>query len=210
MTKKFIAATLILLAASNAFAQKGFYIGIGGGSGQVTTKDILVAVPQGTTRKIVDESETSYKLFAGYRFGRFFAIEGTWQDFQDPDPFGTGINDGNGNEILGNVETSSLQIAVVPALSLADGAFEIFGRLGVSVVDEELNFTSTPPPMAIPQEINTDSDGTNTLLSYGIGAQLNLGANRNFIIRAEWEQTQSEVADRYDYVGVSIGFKFGG
>ena len=210
MTKKFIAATLILLAASNAFAQKGFYIGIGGGSGQVTTKDILVAVPQGTTRKIVDESETSYKLFAGYRFGRFFAIEGTWQDFQDPDPFGTGINDGNGNEILGNVETSSLQIAVVPALSLADGAFEIFGRLGVSVVDEELKFTGTPPPMAIPQEINTDSDGTNTLLSYGIGAQLNLGANRNFIIRAEWEQTQSEVADRYDYVGVSIGFKFGG
>ena len=56
----------------------------------------------------------------------------------------------------------------------------------------------------MPQQIiSTDSDGTNALLPYGVGAQLNLGQNRNFIIRAEWEQTQSEIADRYDYLGLS-------
>ena len=211
MTRKLISGVALMLLASSAFAQQGFYIGIGGGAGEVTTKDILVELPSGaTTRQVLDTSETSYKLLAGYRFGKYFAIEGTYQDFQDPDPFGTGIDDGNGSEILGNIESSALQIAAVPSLSLADGAFDIFGRLGVSVVDEKLRFTATPPVAAVPQEINSNRDGSNTLLSYGLGAQLNLGQRKNFLIRAEWEQTQSEVADRYDYIGLSIGFKFGG
>lgn len=211
MTKRLIAVVLLVLVSSSAIAQQGFYLGVGGGRGDVTTKDILVAVPQGTAKAILDAGETSYKLIAGYRFGPYFAIEGTYQDFQDPDPFSTGIDDENGDEILGNIETSSLQIAALASLSLADGAFDIYGRLGVSVVDEKLQFSGFPPPMAVPQDlINIDQDANSPLLSYGIGAQLNLGASKNIFIRAEWEQTQSEIADRYDYLGLSLGFKFGG
>ena len=111
---------------------------------------------------------------------------------------------------MATVETTGFQLAALGFLPLADGRFDIFGRVGVTVVDEELKFSGFPL-VAIPQQlVNTSHDENNALFTYGLGVQLNLLQNKNLILRVEWDQTQGDLLDRYDYVGATIGFTFGG
>ena len=126
-----------------------------------------------------------------------------------PDSFDTGVPDGSGIDIVATVETTGFQLAALGFLPLADGKFDIFGRLGVTVVDEKLRFSGFPL-MAIPQQLgNTSRDENNALFTYCLGVQLNLLQNKNLILRLEWDQTRGDVLDRYDYVGATIGFTFG-
>lgn len=203
-----------LFISGTALAQQGFYGSVGFGSVEVTSKDIvigdLIAVPLGTTLGRFKGDDTSFKLQGGYRFNKNFGVEGTWQDHGDPGPFSTGILDEVGNDIVAVVETSTFQVAAIGFLPLGDGVFDIFGRAGVSFVDEELRFSGFPPVVNPLQLINTNRDESNILFAYGLGMQLNLLANKNLMIRIEWEQTRGEVMDRYDYVGVTVGFIFGG
>ncbi len=212
MFKKSCAVLAILFVSGSALAQQGFYASVGFGSAEVTSKQILIALPQGGNaldRFKVDD--TSIKAQAGFRFNKYFGLEGTWQDYGEPDPFNTGILDVDGNDILAHVETTTFQVAALGFLPLGEGVFDIFGRLGVSYVDEKLRFSAVPVVVAVPfQVVNTSREESNALFAYGLGAQLNLLANKNLIIRLEWEQTQGEVVERYDYFGATLGFKFGG
>ncbi len=211
MFGKSCAVMAFLFISGSALAQQGFYASVGFGSTEVTSKPIFIALPQGGN--VLDrfkEDDSSFKVQAGYRFNKYFGAEGTWQDYGDPDPFSTGILDAMGNDIVAHVETTTFQVAALGFLPLGDGVFDIFGRVGVSYVDEELRFSAVPL-VAVPfQVINTPRDESNALFAYGLGAQLNLLANKNLIIRVEWEQTLGEVMERYDYVGATLGFKFGG
>lgn len=213
MYKKSCAIVAFLFISGSALAQQGFYVGVGFGNAELTSKDILVAIPQGgNALDRFTEKDRSFKVQAGYRVNKYFGLEGTWQDYGEPDSFNTGILDTAGNDILAVVEASVFQVAALGFLPLGEGVFDIFGRVGVSVMDEKLRFSGSPPPlMAIPQQlINTPRDEKNALFVYGLGAQLNLLANKNLIIRVEWEQSRGEIVDRYDYVGATVGFKFGG
>ena len=211
MYRKSCAVVAILFISGSALAQQGFYASVGFGKAEVTSKDLVVAVPfGGTTLDSLKEDDSSLKVQAGYRINKYFGLEGTWQDYGDPDAFSTGILDTMGNDIVATIETTTFQFAGLGFLPLGEGVFDIFGRLGVSYVDEQLRFSGSPPPVAVPfQVMNTNRDESNLLLAYGLGAQLNLLANKNLIIRVEWEQTQGEVNERYDYVGATVGFKFG-
>ena len=215
MFRKSCAIMAFLFISGSALAQQGFYASVGFGTAEVTSKPILIALPSGGN--VLDhfkEDDSSFKAQGGYRFNKYFGLEGTFQDFGDPDPFSTGISDAMGNDIVAVVETTTFQFAALGFLPLGEGVFDIFGRAGVSYVDEELRFSGSPPLQAIPQianqVINTPRDESNLLFAYGLGAQLNLLANKNLIIRVEWEQTQGEIVERYDYYGVTLGFKFGG
>lgn len=215
MFMKFCATMSFLLISGTALAQQGFYGSVGFGSSEVRSKNIiigdLVAVPlSGTTLGSFKADDTSYKIQGGYRVNKNFAVEVTWQDNGDPDPFSTGILDEMGNDIVAVVDSSALQVAVLGFLPLGDGVFEMFGRAGVSYVDERLRFSGFPPVAATLQLVNTNRDESNALFAYGLGMQLNLTTNKNVIIRVEWEQTRGEVMDRYDYAGVTVGFNFGG
>jgi hypothetical protein len=200
-----------LFISGSALAQQGFYASVGFGTAEVTSKEIFIAIPQGgNALDRFKEDDTSFKVQAGYRVNKYFGLEGTWQDFGEPDPFSTGISDAMGNDIVADVETTTFQVAALAFLPLGEGVFDIFGRAGVSYVDEELRFSAVPL-VAVPfQAINTNREESNALFAYGLGAQLNLLANKNLIIRVEWEQIQGEIMERYDYVGATVGFKFGG
>ena len=211
MYRKSCTVMAFLFISGSALAQQGFYASVGFGSTEVTSKDILIAVPLGgTTLDSFKADDSSMKVQVGYRFNNYIGFEGTWQDFGDPDAFSTGIPDEMGNDTLAIVETTTFQLAGLGFLPLGEGVFNIFGRLGVSFVDEELRFSGTPV-VAVPfQLVNTSGDDNNVMLAYGLGVQLNLLENKNLIIRVEWEQTQGDVVERYDYVGATLGFKFGG
>ncbi len=208
---KSCAIMAFLFISGSALAQQGFYASVGFGTVEVTSKEIFIAIPQGGNaldRFKVDDS--SFKAQAGYRLNKYFGLEGTWQDYGEPDPFSTGILDAMGNDIVAVVETSTFQVAALAFLPLGEGVFDIFGRAGVSFVDEELRFSAVPLVAVPSQVINTNRDESNALFAYGLGAQLNLLANKNLIIRLEWEQSRGEIVERYDYFGATVGFKFGG
>ena len=210
MLRKSCAIMAFLFISGSALAQQGFYASVGFGTVEVTSKEIFIAIPQGYALDRFKEDDSSFKAQAGYRLNKYFGVEGTWQDYGKPDPFSTGILDASGNDIVAVVETSTFQVAALGFLPLGEGVFDIFGRAGVSFVNEELRFSAVPL-VAVPyQVINTNRDESNALFSYGLGAQLNLLANKNLIIRLEWEQSRGEIVDRYDYVGATVGFKFGG
>ena len=210
MFRKSCAIMAFLFISGSALAQQGFYASVGFGTVEVTSKEIFIAIPQGYALDRFKEDDSSFKAQAGYRLNKYFGVEGTWQDYGKPDPFSTGILDASGNDIVAVVETSTFQVAALGFLPLGEGVFDIFGRAGVSFVNEELRFSAVPL-VAVPyQVINTNRDESNALFSYGLGAQLNLLANKNLIIRLEWEQSRGEIVDRYDYVGATVGFKFGG
>ncbi len=210
MYRKSCVVLAVLFMSGSALAQQGFYASVGFGTAEVTSKDLVIAVPfGGNTLDRYKEDDSSLKIQAGYRFNNYLGFEGTWQDYGDPDAFSTGILDTMGNDIVATIETTTLQIAGLGFLPLGGGVFDIFGRLGVSYVDEQLRFSGSPPVAAPFQVMNTNRDESNLLFAYGLGVQLNLLANKNLIIRVEWEQTQGEVTDRYDYVGATVGFKFG-
>ncbi len=212
MYRKSFVVLAVLFMSGSALAQQGFYAGVGFGKAEVTSKNVLIAVPFGDN--ILDRfkaDDSSLKIHAGYRFNKYFGLEGTWQDFGDPDAFSTGILDEMGDDILATVETTTFQVAALGFLPLGDGVFNIFGRVGVSAVNEKFRFSGVPAPVAVPfRVVNTGREGRNALLAYGFGVQLNLLANKNLIIRVEWEQTQADAVQRYDYVGATLGFKFGG
>ena len=211
MFKKLCALVAFLFVSGSALAQKGFYLGVGYGNAEIATHDILVAMPQGSIGfERFEDNDSSYKLLAGFRFNKYIALEGTWQDWGKPDSFNTGILDASGIDIVGTVETTGFQLSALGFLPLADGKFDIFGRLGASVFDEKLKFSGFPPLMAIPQQlVNTSRKDKNALFTYGLGVQLNLLQNKNLILRVEWDSTQGDVLNRYDYVGATIGYTFG-
>jgi hypothetical protein len=214
MSKKIWAIMAFLFISGTAFAQEGIYGSVGFGNSEVTSNNIiigdLVAVPLGgTTLGRFKGDDTSFKLQGGYRLNKNLAVEVTWQDNGDPDPFSTGILDDMGNDIVAVTESTALQVAALGFLPLGDGVFEIFGRAGVSFVDEKLRYSGFPPVVATLQVYNTNRNESNALFAYGLGMQLNLATNKKFIVRAEWEQTRGQVMDRYDYFGVTVGINFG-
>jgi len=204
-----------LFISGNALAQQGFYGSVGYGTVDVTSKDMImggpIAVPLGgTTLGRFTGDDSTLRIQGGYRINKYFGVEGTWQDYGDPGPFNTGIFDEMGDYILADIDTSILQIATLGFLPIGQGVFEVFGRAGVSFVDEDLRFSGFPLVVAPLQVYNTNRDERNALFTYGVGVQLNLLANKNLITRVEWEQTRGEVMDRYDYAGITVGFNFGG
>ena len=172
MFKKSCAVMAFLFISGSALAQQGFYLGVGYGNGKVTSYGEVVPIPpRGYTLERFRENDSSYKVLAGFRFNKYLGLEGTWQDYGKPDSFNTGIPDILGGDIVATVETTGFQLAALGFLPLADGKFDIFGRLGVTVVDEKLRFSGFPL-MAIPQQLgNTSRDENNALFTYGLGVQ---------------------------------------
>jgi hypothetical protein len=117
-----------LLAASPAMAVKpGFYLG--GSVGGATSESDL----SGTT---YDDSDVAWKLFAGYHFLQFFAVEGGYRDLGSP----------SGN-VLGDdfkLETTGFDIAGLAGVPL--GPVYLFAKVGALWWDSDLTVSGTKYP----------------------------------------------------------------
>lgn len=113
-------AFLALLASAPAFAVKpGFYLGasVGGATTEASDADVEF-----------DESDTAWKLFAGYHFLQFFAVEAAYRDLGSPS-----------GDILGsNVKVSPTAFDVAGLVGLPVGPVYLFGKLGVVYWDADI------------------------------------------------------------------------
>ena len=135
--------------AAVAGADSGFYLGIGAGDATVKDQDF-------------DESDSGYKVLAGYNFGVIplidLAVEASYVHFGNPSAGGY------------DVEVTGLDAFGLAGLSF--GPFGIFVKAGV--IDWGLDTNDGT--------VTNSESGTDP--AYGIGARLAFGS---FSVRAEYE-----------------------
>jgi OOP family OmpA-OmpF porin len=181
-------ALLALLFTTTGFAQEtGFYVG--GSIGQAKAKDLCDA-PAPFVVTSCDEKATGWKAFAGYRFHRHFAIEGT---YIGTDHFSVGATF-LGVPVSVKADAQSLGIAALGIAPIGD-RFSLFGKLGILRTEAEAAAS------VLGQRRTLGDKGTGA--HYGVGAIYHL--TRNWGLRGEWERARKGDFDLLT-IGVQYGF----
>jgi OOP family OmpA-OmpF porin len=176
---------LVLLGAGPVSAKSGFYIG--GSFGQTTLKidDLDLDLEQFD----FSDSDTSYKIIAGYRFMGFFAVEASYLDF------GSLADSVDTIEGTVGIRTDLKGFDAVAMGMLPLGLADLFAKAGFVSWDADIR-------TAFGEIVELDSD-SGTDMVYGIGAQLRF---RGLAVRAEVEYF--DIADADSVYLVSLGATF--
>ncbi|HEY8520542.1 MAG TPA: outer membrane beta-barrel protein [Gammaproteobacteria bacterium] len=182
-------AAILALAAGAAMAQErdtdsGPYLGIGLG-------DFSSAVDRIEDLDDVDDvgldfdDESATKLFAGWRFNRFLAVQLDYIDF------------GESTASLGPLSIQSDSSGWAPAIvgTLPIGPLELFARAGMIFYDVDID---------APGRSLIDASGEDPIYSAGIGITL-LG---RLSLRAEYEEIDIDELDEADSVWISAAWRF--
>ncbi len=196
--KRLIAtAALATLVASPAFAQsyqynpnEGPYLGAGIGYSKLDndTLDRLDSAGANT-----DDSDTGYKLFAGYQFNPSFAVEASYLDFGE-------FEANAGSEKL-EASADGFGFSLVGKLPIQNG-FSVHGKLGMVVWDGDLDYSDSGRGVSS----SLGEDGTDPY--YGIGAEYEV---QQIMMRAEYERydiSDSGEDFEIDLFSASLGYRF--
>lgn len=163
-----------------------FYLG--GGAGQATYKDVdEVERACATVGAVcsVDDSDSAFKVFAGYRFGPYVAFEGGYIDL------GEATADAAVPAATAALTAEGGYIAILPQIPLGQVG-SIFGRLGLSAVDAKLTASGGGASFR-------DSSGAGAVV-FGAGGEVHL--TEQISVRAEWERHSFDEA--FEIAGVEI------
>jgi OmpA-OmpF porin, OOP family len=184
------AVAVLSLATVPAFAAEdaGWYLG--GGIGQfnagIDDVDEVDDAIEGW-----DESDDTYKLFAGYRMNKFLAFELAYVNLGEP----------SGAVVPGfNVDSAVDGFApyVVGTIPLGNW-FEVYGRLGYYFYDATVGVQDT-----LGNRVEFDEESEDLVYGAGIGA--NIGEKLN--IRFEYERFDLEGLDDADSLWLTAAWKF--
>jgi len=169
-------------ASGPARAQAHWYIGVTLGASNANISQEVVAVTGATsTVFLTDSRDPGFKVFAGYRFNRYFAVEGGYAwlgEFQAT----TQVTAPTTGALNADIRVIGLYIDAVGMLPVGDrfAAFAKVGWLG----SETRTFRSTSGTVTSGLNTNASTDQAN--LSYGLGVQYDL--EKNVTLRFVWER----------------------
>jgi len=201
MNRAIPAATLLALVggwgtahAENGGAEndRGFYVGGGVGQFNVQIDDI-----DDTDDAIerLDDDDTSWKLFAGYRFNPYISLEAAYIDFGRPsDRF-----DASGSSGDYRVDLSGFAPYVIGTLPL--GPVELFAKVGYYFYDVDLSVDIDDLGDDVFQSSSSDED-----LLYGAGVGMTFFEHLH--ARLEYEKIDSDVLDDADAIWLSGAWRF--
>ena len=184
-----VAALMLAVAVPAAARDKnGFYLG-----GSIGQSELKV---EGGDPDIGDiefkEGDTGYQLVVGYRFWTWFALEGGYVDFGNPDTtFETGLGD-----LFTEIELTGWDASAVGNLPL--GIVDLFAKVGYFWWDADIR-------AALGDQSDVDSDSGSDL-TYGIGVAVWLG---QIAIRGEVEWFDVADADNVWMYSVGVSYTFG-
>ena len=190
MRKSLLCLSIILVAAAAPASaiENGFYLGGGIGGSSLEIRDFNEEL--GDLR--FSGSGTAYKLFAGFRFLNFLAVEGGYVDLGDPNDVVGGSGDDAIDVKIGLKGWDAFAVGLLPI-----GPVDLFAKFGVVSWDADIRARLIPSDV-----IDTESE-SGTDAAYGIGVALRLG---KVALRAEGEQFK--IADADDVYMFSIGASF--
>lgn len=137
---------------------EGFYAGADLGLGMPSLK-----TPNGVDK----DSQAVAGVMAGYRFNRYFAVEGQY----------TGIGKVTDN-VHGSVKADALSLSAVGSVPLND-AFDVYGKLGVAATKSKVS------------GISAYDNATHTGATYGLGAEYHY--DKTLSMRVGWDHYKAEV-----------------
>jgi OmpA-OmpF porin, OOP family len=168
------------LAQSAADNERGFYLG--GGVGQFNLKLDDVDQTDDAIERL-DDNDTAWKAFVGYRFAPFFAIEAAYVDFGRPsDRFETS---GSGGDFSADI--SGFEPSIIGTIPL--GPIELFGKVGYLFYDVDASVDLDNGP-------GFDSSSSEQDFTYGGGVGMTFFGHLN--ARLEYQRIDSSVIDDAD------------
>lgn len=173
------AVTALILPASAFATQPGFYIG--GKVGAASTDD-----------QWIDDSDTSFGVYGGYRFSPYFALEGEYTDFGDLEVDLSELEINNAR-----TEPRTWGVRAVGFVPITQN-LELLGSVGLHSFDLD----------------PSDDDGfrdvvgskSSTDLTYGIGAQYNFASN--FTLRTQFQRYEFKDAGSSDEISLGLHYRF--
>ena len=178
------AATLIALGTGSAFAQSdenesGFYVG--GGVGQFNVEiDGIDGIDEAV--ETLDDSDTAWQAFIGWRFNPYISLQAAYVDFGGPeDDFSTSGSSGDYR-----AQISGFAPAIIGTLPL--GIFELSAKLGYYFYDLDITADIDDP-----LESRFESSDSGEDLMYGVGVGLTLFERLH--AKLEYEKIDLEKVD---------------
>lgn len=196
------AAAPVAMAADPAAA---WYLGAGAGQSRAKLNDSSInavlagsgATAAATTK---DETDFSYKLFLGYQFNKYFAVEAGYFNLGEYSFTTTTVPAATLRGSLKNHIGTNLDVLGI--LPLAD-KFSLYGRLGIQTSKTTDLFSGVAVPNPAPSKNKTD-------YKLGLGAEFDF--TKNVGVRGEWERYR--VSDGFsgrtdvDVFSASLLYKF--
>ena len=208
-SSKLTLVALAVMATPLAFAQiPGPYVGISAGQTQATidNKNISAGLAsQGFTTSGISNSDkdNGYKVFGGYQFGRYFAVEGGYFDLGKFGYTATTVPAGTMN---GTIKLRGLNLDLVGILPISD-SFSLSARVGTNYAEASDTFFGTGA-VSVPMTSTSKSEAN---LKLGLGAQWDF--TPSWGVRAELERYRinDAIGSRGDIDMASIGlvYRFG-
>lgn len=180
-----LALLAVLLVAPQAHAGQGYAgVSLGRASLEASPTDIDFDID-------FSGEDSGFKLFGGYRFARFLALEGSYFDLGSID-----------DSVLGfrmQADVRGIDACAVARLS-AGRWFEFFGRAGLAYWDVDATVIDEESDQRIARG-SSDSGWT-----FGIGGALRI--SRHVAVRVEWQVYELEQSDSVSLasLGLEIGF----
>jgi OOP family OmpA-OmpF porin len=212
-TSRLLGLSALTLLSTSALAQTPlpsyYYGGVSVGQSQTRMDEGALTRHQlgaatGITATNSDERDTAYKVFLGYQFNRYLALEGGYFDLGEGS-FTTDTTTPLGS-LSGKLKTRGWSLDLVGSLPVTP-KFSVLGRIGAQHGRTKAEYSGTG--LAVPA-FPSDSK-TQTNYKYGAGLQYEL--TPSVLVRGEWERYRvSNVADgrhAVNVASVSLVFPFG-
>jgi OOP family OmpA-OmpF porin len=162
----------------------GWYLGATlGASNANITAEIVPVVGATSSVFLTDSRDPGYKVFAGYRFNRHFAVEGGYAglgEFQAT----TQVTSPTAGTLNADIRVIGLFFDAVGLLPVGE-RFAAFGKVGV-LLSETRTTRSTFGTVTPAPGLNANASTDRPNLSYGLGVQYDAG--KNVTLRVVWER----------------------
>lgn len=191
-----------LMAQTTTDYSSGWYMGgnIGLSTSNIDKDRIIQNLPNSLYTD--DEKDLGYKLFGGYQFNKYFALEGGYFNLGK---FNYALSTATGTA-GGNIKIMGVNLDAVAILPVTEN-FSVFGRAGVNYAQAKDSF-STTGSISI-----TDTDPKKSDLNYKFGAGIQYAITDAVGIRLEAERYRinDAVGNRGDIDLFSVGltYRFG-
>lgn len=203
--------TLALMAAPLAMAQDsaGWYAGANYGVTEATIDDDRITsglLDNNLTATSIadDDRDRGYKLFGGYQYNKYLAVEAGYFDLGH---FGFVANTNPAGTLSGDIKVKGLNMDVVGILPITE-KFSAFGRLGVTYADTKGSFAGT----GAVNVLDPSPSARDTNLKVGLGVQYAFTEALSLRGEIERYRINDAVGNKGDVDLASIGlvYRFGG
>jgi OOP family OmpA-OmpF porin len=173
----------ITSTAAVAAEDSGWYFGVNAGEARAKIDDAritanLLGAGFATTSIRDDKDHFGYKVFAGYDFNRYFALEG---GYFDPGRFGYLATTVPAGTLSGNMRLNGVNLDALAFLPFTE-RFSAFGRVGLNYAKARDSFVGTGAVNVLTPDRNKSAT------NYKLGLGLQYSFSRAFAMRVEAER----------------------